>query len=303
MENHLSESSQHQAEILWDGSHLGNYPESIISYTMKVLNTNMKYCRLNINELTIFCSLRKSKEKKSATKILALIDELKPIFGLRKVGSHTITISSRLYIIYNVNLRSYNDIIADIPISCTNYREAFEREGKINTERDIISKMNSIAPLFPSLKEKDLREIAIKPEIRRGPKKSYDLISEELDDSRKKFLFEMRKLLIFRAILAMDTNMSHILLRDGLPISLKDNFPIDKGEKPIDSNFISQSHEKAWFSTISRDEVFEQMIGDLDRGDLREAARKVSKRIYPKTDRVASIIIQRVSMFFPPYQE
>lgn len=80
----------------WDGSYLGEFKTNIITKRIKFDNINFFLIKLNINiDLVVLCRFIRSNNK-----IPCIIDEIKPIFGINKIGTHSIKIGKVLYIIY-----------------------------------------------------------------------------------------------------------------------------------------------------------------------------------------------------------
>ena len=93
-------------KLKWDGCYLGKYENNIILAKEKHKNCYFFIIRLEIdNEKYIIpCRYIKTKDK-----FANIVDELKPIFGLKKIGSHSLIISNKLYIIYKNDYKITND--------------------------------------------------------------------------------------------------------------------------------------------------------------------------------------------------
>lgn len=90
---------QHQPAnpFVWDGSDLGMlHPSSIIGSAMSV--SKFRYWSLNIGGHKAICRVRSSR-----TTFPNIIDELKPVFGLPKVGTHRCTFGAKNYVLCRVN--------------------------------------------------------------------------------------------------------------------------------------------------------------------------------------------------------
>lgn len=69
----------------WDGSSLGEHPQSVVVQSTVV--GKITYWLLEINNERALCSV-----KKSIGTYMCVVDEMKPLFGLQKLGTHRIKI-------------------------------------------------------------------------------------------------------------------------------------------------------------------------------------------------------------------
>lgn len=93
--------------LLWDGSHLGDFKTNIIDRKIKFENMNYFLLKLNMNfDLKILCRARRVYDK-----LPCIIDEIKPVFGIEKMGSHSIKIGKSLYVIYKTEWDTKNNDI------------------------------------------------------------------------------------------------------------------------------------------------------------------------------------------------
>ena len=84
----------------WDGSHLGTLGlDQVYEHDTIKIGRLLKVCDITVNQQTATC-LVKSIE----SLIPAILDELKPIFSLEKIGTHTFRHNSRLMIAYKPNM-------------------------------------------------------------------------------------------------------------------------------------------------------------------------------------------------------
>lgn len=74
----------------WDGSYLGEYDRDIIEWELKTKRG--KYCQLTINEVPVIAQIRTIKSS-----LPCIIDEIKPLFGLVKMGSHHLYLGKTMY--------------------------------------------------------------------------------------------------------------------------------------------------------------------------------------------------------------
>lgn len=80
----------------WDGSHLGTLNlDQVQEHDAIKVGRLLKVCDLTVNQQTVTCLI------KSIDSILpAILDELKPIFSLEKIGTHTFRYKGHLMIAY-----------------------------------------------------------------------------------------------------------------------------------------------------------------------------------------------------------
>lgn len=83
----------------WNGSHLGTYKKNIIDW--KLETKRAKYCQLNINGKVLVCQIRNVKSH-----LPCIIDEIKPLFGISKLGTHDLYIGKTMYQIIKARVPS-----------------------------------------------------------------------------------------------------------------------------------------------------------------------------------------------------
>jgi hypothetical protein len=105
----------------WDGSYLGSFSKDIIRD--HIYFHRIKVVRLRIKKKKYIGFIRQVKSK-----ILCIYDELKPIFGIPKMGTHSLHISGKLYIICHVH---HHNNIVDIG------ERAYDRKDKDIYSKDI----------------------------------------------------------------------------------------------------------------------------------------------------------------------
>lgn len=110
----------------WDGSFLGNFTSAEVSIIEKHCNIDGKYYYCKSTKNMIYC----------------IIDELKPIFNIQKIGTHQITIDQKHYVIYNISYLNPINTIA-------NYNHKKLSKTYINNIRKIIvfKELFGITPL------------------------------------------------------------------------------------------------------------------------------------------------------------
>lgn len=101
----------------WDGSYLGDHPSSIILSSTKTRIG--RYCQIQIANAKGMGILRSSVDYTPC-----LVDELKPIFNINKIGTHSLKIDGRLHILTRAMTASIDAlnpeddmIIDDIPLA------------------------------------------------------------------------------------------------------------------------------------------------------------------------------------------
>lgn len=84
-------------KVSWDGSHLGEYHESVVMarYDLFPYDLYILYNHLLSSDY-IICTMHASKNKYPC-----IVDEAKVVMGMVKIGTHSITIGRTLHIMYN----------------------------------------------------------------------------------------------------------------------------------------------------------------------------------------------------------
>ena len=98
-------------DLEWDGSHIGDYDSDIILNTVAHYPYNMYL--IYISNLMI--EPRWVSMHKSDSKYPCIIDEIKTIMGITKIGTHSLLIKRTLYILYNV--LSYPKLLRDLDVN------------------------------------------------------------------------------------------------------------------------------------------------------------------------------------------
>lgn len=83
------------SNLRWDGSYLGEYKRDVID--IKTETKRGKYWNLTINDVKISCQIRTIKSF-----VPCIVDELKPLFKLSKLGTHSIKIGKTKYLMIKV---------------------------------------------------------------------------------------------------------------------------------------------------------------------------------------------------------
>lgn len=98
-------------KLAWDGSHLGSFKKKIVLLELKI--DKRYYILLQLKKKSqVFCIREKSKGS-----LACVIDELKPFFGLKKIGSHTIEIDKVFYNIYYVPSTPTGEMVWETPLN------------------------------------------------------------------------------------------------------------------------------------------------------------------------------------------
>lgn len=122
----------------WDGSHLGAFSADIIT-SMSIITPRCFWVSIEIDEKEYECVLQRDGVKKD---YFCVVDEMKPVFGLKKLGTHTIvldhsfigdTMSKRKtrYILIREDIRDLPNVtisLETIPRSAKNWRVNLQRE-------------------------------------------------------------------------------------------------------------------------------------------------------------------------------
>ena len=79
----------------WNGSYLGSYDSCIIRETIQ--RKPFDICLVNLLNMEFWCAVQRYTNVYPC-----IVDELLPVFGIKKLGTHSITIGGLLYILINV---------------------------------------------------------------------------------------------------------------------------------------------------------------------------------------------------------
>lgn len=116
----------------WDGTDLGVYEETIINSWVKVDQYDLEIVSLSLPRYKIASSIRLFKNN-----LTIIIDELKPLFGLRKTGTHTLYIkrkennrtSLKKYLLLRLETMPEDSMMVKIPTTLKYYDEYFAQSG------------------------------------------------------------------------------------------------------------------------------------------------------------------------------
>ena len=84
-------------KLLWNGSNLGNITNNVIKILPPRLNGLGEFLHMRYESTDIICHIYKYKDD-----IPLIIDEIKPIFGLEKIGRHTCLIKNKKYLLSQI---------------------------------------------------------------------------------------------------------------------------------------------------------------------------------------------------------
>jgi hypothetical protein len=132
--------------VRWNGTHLGEYSHSIIQGTCKI--NGDRYCKFNIKGEIFYAHIKPVSDNLSC-----VIDELKVLFSLKKLGTHTIKFHNKLYLLIRANVKydkGIMTVVEDVPIgriSIGPSDNAYFREEvqKVVAFRELLSISNNAA--------------------------------------------------------------------------------------------------------------------------------------------------------------
>jgi hypothetical protein len=104
----------------WDGTHLGKV--SVTSITGRAISQDNTYWSLVIDGYRATCLV-----KNFTTTFPIIVDELKPVFGLHKLGTHTVDVEGKRYILTKAIVNLDATIAEDIPLSLIDDKTCFRR--------------------------------------------------------------------------------------------------------------------------------------------------------------------------------
>jgi hypothetical protein len=84
------------SSFLWDGSYLGILNEKDISFS--TISRGNRYIVFSLNGISDIAIL-----KSSTTVLPCILDEMKPFFSLKKIGTHWVKYCSKIFILYHAN--------------------------------------------------------------------------------------------------------------------------------------------------------------------------------------------------------
>jgi len=96
--------------LSWNGSFLGDYPKS---YIITVKKTRIgTIWMLNINGL-----IQPVIAKRCSNSFISIVDELKPLFGLLKLGTHRLSINGVPHVIFQVLFTEEDEIVIETSLN------------------------------------------------------------------------------------------------------------------------------------------------------------------------------------------
>ena len=171
--------------LLWDGSHLGDISEYFISINEPEDGKIGSKLNLKIKNRIVTCYAWKFKNK-----LPLLIDELKPLFGIPKIGRHTCIIHENHLLIarcINKNENIYDSLIHEIDN---------EKMEELITLRHIFGILGSSNSFWyrPTVGVMLYRDITINFD-KKTSKISDSLINKYFDSDRERVELAMERLL------------------------------------------------------------------------------------------------------------
>ena len=124
--------------LKWDGSHLGNYPPSIITQIFTLYGDSISYYSLTLPldwsaaglpAGMIHCNAHRTKDA-----FPCIVEEIKDIFGIHRRGVHRITIGKCDYILYHVPISPWGEIIWEPPLTRLDIKHPLRRDPRFRKE-------------------------------------------------------------------------------------------------------------------------------------------------------------------------
>lgn len=138
--------------LKWDGSYLGEWEKNAIIKKEKIRNQLFLLIRISKkSEIFIACRAIKTKDK-----FPCIVDEMKSIFNLKKIGTHSIKFGSSHYVIYKTHWNFNEDgngiilpplePLKNIPLNDPLRNELEVEIKKIIIYRDLLGLRGNIEP-------------------------------------------------------------------------------------------------------------------------------------------------------------
>jgi hypothetical protein len=155
--------------LRWDGSYLGKYTKEIL---LTNLNKPPVYWYIQTDTFSTFCIAKRTDDN-----FPCLCDELKPIFGLTRIGTHSIIIGNNFYVIYKVLIK-HGYIIEDCKLSEISPSIPIEELSEFNQRIRFIYTFRELLGIL-SISENDIilretRKFKYTPLSNRDAKNSID---------------------------------------------------------------------------------------------------------------------------------
>lgn len=96
--------------LRWDGTDLGSYPATIITNIWKI--DNVTYFGLTLEEGIIYCHMNKRKDY-----LPFIIDEIKTLFNISRIGLHRINIGNVDYVLEYVPVTINGEVVWETPLN------------------------------------------------------------------------------------------------------------------------------------------------------------------------------------------
>lgn len=121
----------------WDGSNLLYFSKRHIICEFKDEKTKLKYWAINYCNNQTICIIKSAKNVAPC-----IYDELMPLFGLSKMGTHYVILGVKIFILYRVQTIAYNQYIPELFLSNLTKQNfhsiCYQQIRKIYVVRDLI---------------------------------------------------------------------------------------------------------------------------------------------------------------------
>lgn len=249
-------SSSIRSPLIWNGTYLGTFTDDNILY--KFYAGTFEYWIINYQGYLTTCMIKLSKYYNQC-----LVDELKMLFGLSKLGTHYASYKDKYVILTRARTTSDNKyIVTDYTLNCNKITKGAGKVPTPNTnDKNIIGASiedNTVDPLLVPLVSK-IREIYIFRDLL-GLQKSTDSCI---------------------AIRRSDTS------QELYPISLIDSHI--KPERLIDltvSTYLPDTVFNKWFKDESPTAILKKMCNYINKGNVTSIMFKIRNDIENTVKRV-----------------
>ena len=282
--------------LQWDGSFLGKFPRNrkfgFLGDEITSKN-NIKYYELNnIKKTHIICRYQRFTQPKQAagefediplfSPIGCIVDELKPFFGLNKIGTHYLKLDKAVYYISKTNLPMD---IGGIKEDC-NLKEYVEKmvikmirnvDNLQGNDKKLIETYIETRSRLKDIKDSmELKDYLTKRNklftnlVNKFDTKMYDVINNDKD-----LITEIRKIFVFKYLFGTQNNDSKILIRKDEEELIAFSY-FENAIDPFNSKRdISTKMTKRWFNNDIK-----MMYNIFKNYMMTEEQKKLSKEQY-----------------------
>lgn len=238
----------------FDGTHIGDFEFSAVvnwiypcSKTTTRGKTVTLFAILNLPNVEEKQYVILKRNRTNLTDQL-VIDELKPIFGLKKMGTHTIKLKG----IAKKHDKNYPWLVT-MP------------DEQIITNVQIDYKWSDYLVFPATIKKDPTGKVDFVPLSSVGSTIWLPSVQSEIKEGHKKFYYEIQKILVFRDLMRIsETNLNDIMIKNLLPLS------IDEMVIKHDFKKLSDEIERFYFLKLTtRSEVMIKMLG-LSKEDYQD---------------------------------